>query len=227
LRPEPTERKSITTYQFGYNQAHRFRASIDLQSQPIPNLAGLLHQKCGWPEDAEIILESSKPTSLDAFVFSGACIPNARRCVGPTRAKHDFPLDRADTFPNRSLALAQSRAPLHYWSEFRDSVTGQSADFMAKHRSLFHNAGSGCFTTSAHRFPFVTSRQRWWMKGLNLCSKRSGQTCSSASPFLHLLVVNSPSSPLRSSTAVRCPGGFRTCLVQEPGAGRGAASREP
>ena len=35
-------------------------------------------------------------------------------CVGPTRAKHDFPLDRADKFPNRSPVLAQSRAPLHY-----------------------------------------------------------------------------------------------------------------
>ena len=159
----------------------------------------------------------------------GSCVHRFVRpwYVGPTRAKHDFPLDRADKFPNRSPVLVRSKAPLHFWSEFRDSVAGQSADFMAKHKSLFHNAGSECFTTSAHRFPFVTSRQRWWMKGLNLCSKRSGRTRSSASPFLHLLGVNSSSSPLRSSTAARCPGGFRTCLVQQLGAGRRAASREP
>jgi hypothetical protein len=72
LRAEPTERKSITAYQFGYNQAHRFRASIDMQSQPIPDLAGLLHQKCGWPEDPKIILESANATSLDALVGSDA-----------------------------------------------------------------------------------------------------------------------------------------------------------
>ena len=70
LRAEPTERKSITAYQFGYNRAHQFRAFIDMQSQPIPNLAGLLHQKCGWPDDPKIILESSNATSLDALVGS-------------------------------------------------------------------------------------------------------------------------------------------------------------
>jgi len=50
------DRSGLTAHQLGYSSAHDFRQRFHMPLRPLPDLDVLIHQKCGWPSDPEILL---------------------------------------------------------------------------------------------------------------------------------------------------------------------------
>jgi hypothetical protein len=59
---------SLSAHQLGYEQARTFRRQFDISIAPIDDLAALLHQRCGWPQDPRIQVKEENSGNVIALV---------------------------------------------------------------------------------------------------------------------------------------------------------------
>jgi len=65
-----------TAHQVGYEKARVYRKTFDIPASPVGDVVALLHRRCGWPSDPEIILEGPpNPSRLAMIGTDGAGYP--------------------------------------------------------------------------------------------------------------------------------------------------------
>jgi hypothetical protein len=63
------ESKRQNAHEVGYQKARQFHHQLGLPEGPLPNLLDVIHEKCGWPTEPEIIIE--RPGTLSRFTMVG------------------------------------------------------------------------------------------------------------------------------------------------------------
>ena len=71
-----TPQSMSTAHQVGYERARDFRKTFDIPDSPVDDFVALLHRRCEWPSEPEIILEGPpNPSRLAMIGRDGAGYP--------------------------------------------------------------------------------------------------------------------------------------------------------
>ena len=64
-RPQSRDGIASSAHRFGYQEARDFRNVFEIPDRALPDLLDVLHERCGWPADPEIVLDGcSNPSKL-------------------------------------------------------------------------------------------------------------------------------------------------------------------